>query len=77
MAALCTRPAQLPLFSTIVSIVMLHYNAAQSEITLDYNERTSLSTVRIFFSTIASILAALLPLEIVKQFDSVRVTVIS
>lgn len=59
-------------FSTVVSIVMLNYNAAQSEITLDYNERTSLSSVRIFFSTIASILAALIPLEIVKQFDSVR-----
>lgn len=59
-------------FSTVVSIVMLNYNAAQSEITLDYNERTSLSTVRIFFSTIASIFAALIPLEIVKQFDNVR-----
>ncbi len=59
-------------FSTVVSIVMLNYNAAQSEITLDYNERTSLSTVRIFFSTIASILAAVIPLEIVKQFDNLR-----
>lgn len=59
-------------FSTVVSIVMLNYNALQSEITLDYDERTSLSTVRIFFSTLASIAAALLPLEIVKQFNDVR-----
>ena len=59
-------------FSTVVSIVMLNYNALQSEITLDYDERTSLSTVRIFFSTVASIIAALIPIEIVKQFSDVR-----
>ena len=59
-------------FSTVVSIVMLNYNALQSEMTLDYDERTSLSSIRIFFSTVASIMAALLPLEIVKQFDDVR-----
>lgn len=59
-------------FSTVVSIVMLNYNALQAEITLDYDERTSLSSMRIFFSTLASIAAALLPLEIVKQFADVR-----
>jgi oligogalacturonide transporter len=59
-------------FSTVVSLVMLNYNALQAEITLDYNERTSLSSIRIAFSTLASILAALLPLEIVKGFDDVR-----
>jgi oligogalacturonide transporter len=51
---------------------MLNYNALQAELTLDYNERTSLSSTRIFFSTLASILAALIPLEIVKQFADVR-----
>jgi oligogalacturonide transporter len=59
-------------FSTTVSIVMLNYNALHSELTLDYNERTSLSSIRILFSTLASILAALLPLEIVKAFADVR-----
>lgn len=59
-------------FSTVVSIVMLNYNALQSEMTLDYDERTSLSSIRIFFSTVASIAAALVPLEIVKQFADVR-----
>lgn len=59
-------------FSTVVSIVMLNYNALHSEITLDYNERSSLSSVRIFFSTVASIAAALLPLEIVKILPDVR-----
>lgn len=59
-------------FSTVVSIVMLNYNALHSEITLDYHERSRLSSIRIFFSTVASILAALLPLEIVRAFADVR-----
>jgi oligogalacturonide transporter len=59
-------------FSTVVSIVMLNYNALQSELTLDYNERTALSSFRIFFSTVSSILCALLPLEIVGAFADVR-----
>ena len=59
-------------FSTVVSLVMLNYNALQAEITLDYNERTSLSSIRIAFSTLSSIVAALVPLEIVKGFADVR-----
>src|SRR5512142_1753147 len=59
-------------FSTIVSIVTLNYSSLQAELTLDYNERTSLATFRIFFSTLSSILCALLPLEIVKAFPDVR-----
>jgi oligogalacturonide transporter len=53
-------------FSTVVSFVMTAYNALASELTLDYHERTSVSSIRIFFSSFASILAAVLPLEIVK-----------
>lgn len=59
-------------YSTIISIVLLNYSALQAELTLDYNERTSLATFRIFFSTVSSILCALLPLEIVKAFPDVR-----
>ncbi|MEA4908480.1 MAG: MFS transporter [Anaerolineaceae bacterium] len=59
-------------FSTVVSIVMLNYNALQAELSLDYNERTSLTTFRIFFSTFSSILCALLPLQIVSLFPDVR-----
>ena len=59
-------------FSTVVSIVMLNYNALQSELSLDYDERTSLSSARIFFSATASIVSALVPLEIVKAFPDVR-----
>ena len=51
---------------------MLNYNALHSEITLDYHERSSLSSIRILFSTIASIVAAFVPLEIVKVFPDVR-----
>ncbi|MCS7010285.1 MAG: MFS transporter [Anaerolineales bacterium] len=59
-------------FSTVLSIVMLNYNALHAEITLDYNERAALSSVRIFFSTLSSIFSALLPMEIVKAFADVR-----
>jgi len=59
-------------YSTVVSLVLLNYSALQAEMTLDYNERTSLATFRIFFSTVSSILCALLPLEIVKAFPDVR-----
>lgn len=59
-------------FSTVVSIVMVSYNALASELTLDYHERTSISSSRIFFSTFSSILSAVLPLEIVKMFPDVR-----
>lgn len=53
-------------YSTVISIVLTAYNALASELTLDYHERTSVSSIRIFFSSAASILAAVLPLEIVK-----------
>ncbi|HBX67827.1 MAG TPA: MFS transporter [Chloroflexi bacterium] len=59
-------------FSTIVSIVMLNYNALQSELSLDYDERTSLSSARIFFSALASIVCALVPMEIVKASSDVH-----
>ncbi|HTX80387.1 MAG TPA: MFS transporter [Longilinea sp.] len=59
-------------FSTIVSFVTLNYTALHAEITLDYNERSSLSSFRIFFSTVASIVAALVPLQIVSAFPDVH-----
>jgi len=59
-------------FSTVVSIVMLNYNALQSELSLDYDERTGLSSARILFSAMASIICALVPLEIVKASPDVR-----
>jgi oligogalacturonide transporter len=58
-------------FSTVMSIVMLNYTALQAELTLDYHERAALGAVRIFFSTLASIIGAVLPLEIVQRFPDV------
>jgi oligogalacturonide transporter len=59
-------------FSTVVSIVGVSYNALAAELSLDYHERTSISSFRIFFSTFSSILCAVLPLEIVKLFPDVH-----
>ncbi|GAB4483136.1 MAG: MFS transporter [Anaerolineae bacterium] len=59
-------------YSTVVSIVTLNYNALQSELTLDYDERTRLSSFRIFFSTVSSLVCAVLPPEIVGMFPDVR-----
>ncbi len=59
-------------FSTVVSIVMVSYNALAAELSLDYHERTSISSFRIFFSTFSSILCAVLPLEVVKLFPDVH-----
>lgn len=59
-------------FSTVVSIVMLNYNALQSELTLDYHQRTLLGAARISFSTFSAILCAVLPLQVVNAFPDVR-----
>jgi oligogalacturonide transporter len=59
-------------FSTTISIVMLNYNALQSELTLDYDERTALGSIRIFFSAVSAVIAALLLLEIVERVQNVR-----
>jgi Na+/melibiose symporter-like transporter len=71
-ARFATVVASYLFFSTVVSIVLLNYNALQSELTLDYNERTTLSSFRIVFSAVGSVLAASLPLGIVGQFADVR-----
>ncbi|NDJ55029.1 MAG: MFS transporter [Chloroflexi bacterium] len=60
------------LFSTVSSIVLLNYNALHSELTLDYNERTSLSSIRIAFSTFSSLVVAVVPLWMVDQFQNPR-----
>ena len=59
-------------YSTIITMVMVPYNALPAELTADYNERTSLATFRMVFSGIAGILCAVLPLEIVKAFGDQR-----
>ncbi len=59
-------------FDTVLTMVMIPYNALASELTLNYEERTSLTSVRMFFSMFSSILCAVVPMEIVKAIPDVR-----
>ncbi|MGI6702306.1 MAG: MFS transporter [Christensenellales bacterium] len=53
-------------FGTAFTIVMVPYNAILSEMTSDYNERTSYTTVRMLVSASASLVAAVVPSMIIK-----------
>lgn len=48
-------------FGTAFTIVMVPYNAILSDMTDDYNERTSFTTIRMCFSGGTSLLAAVIP----------------
>lgn len=60
-------------FNTVVTMVMVPYQAMAAEITLDYNERTSVNSIRLFFSLASSLCCALFPLMIVNAFDDIRI----
>ncbi|MFP4509994.1 MAG: MFS transporter [Spirochaetaceae bacterium] len=53
-------------FSTIITMVMVPYNALASELTLDYADRSGLTTVRMAFSQVSTLVCALVPLLIVN-----------
>jgi len=53
-------------FGTAFTIVMVPYNAILSDITSDYNERTSYTTIRMVLSGAASLLSAVIPSIIIK-----------
>jgi len=57
-------------FGTVFSIVMVPYNAILSDMTSDYNERTSFTTFRMLFSGGASLLCAVIPGLIIKSAGS-------
>jgi oligogalacturonide transporter len=57
-------------FGTAFTIVMVPYNAILSDMTSDYNERTSFTMVRMLFSGGASLLAAVIPGVIIKSIGS-------
>lgn len=59
-------------FSTVSTTVMIPYLSMQPELTDDYHERTSLNLYKMAFSFLAGILAALVPMEIVKAFPDIR-----
>ena len=54
-------------FGTAFTIVMVPYNAILSEMTTDYNERTSFTTARMLMSAGASLIAAVVPTMIIKS----------
>jgi len=56
------------LFDTVLTIVMVPYTALAQEITLDYNERSSLSGYRLAFSYLSSLISAAVPMLIVGRF---------
>jgi oligogalacturonide transporter len=60
------------IFSTVITLVMVPYNALSSELSLDYDERTSLTSFRIFFSSVSSLVCAVVPLKIVRMFPDIK-----
>ena len=53
-------------FGTAFTIVMVPYNAILSDMTSDYDERTSFTTIRMLFSGGAALLAAVVPGILIK-----------
>ncbi|MEN3041993.1 MAG: MFS transporter [Fervidobacterium sp.] len=58
--------------NTVVTMVLIPYTAMSAEITLDYNERTAINSIRLVFSLISSLLCAVLPMMIVKAVGDVK-----
>lgn len=54
-------------FGTAFTIVMVPYNAILSDMTSDYNERTSYTTIRMLMSGAASLVCAVVPGIIIKS----------
>ncbi len=59
-------------FSTVSTTVMIPYLSMQPELSTDYNERTAVNVVKMGFSFMAGIIAAVVPLEIVQAFPDLR-----
>lgn len=58
--------------NTIVTMVLIPYTALSAELTLDYNERTTINSIRLVFSLLSSLLCAVLPMMIVKAAGDVK-----
>jgi oligogalacturonide transporter len=56
-------------FSTVSTICLVPYSSMSSEISSDYQERNTINGMRLFFSQVSSLLAAVLPLTVVEMFD--------
>ena len=60
------------LMNTVTTIVQVPFLAMAAELTTDYNERTSLTNVRMVVSVISSIICAVAPMLIVSAYREVR-----
>ncbi len=61
-------------FGTAFTIVMVPYNAILSDMTDDYNERTSFTTIRMCFSGGTSLLAAVIPGTIINAIGGASIS---
>lgn len=57
------------LFNTVLTMVMVPYNAIIPELTPSYNERSSLTGFRMAFSNLSSLICAAVPMLVVGRFD--------
>ncbi len=57
------------LYDTVATFVYMPYFALTPELTSDYDERTALTTTRMFFSILGSLIAFSVPLMIVDGFN--------
>jgi len=57
-------------FGTVISIVMVPYNTILSDMTTDYNQRTSYTTIRMIFSGGAALICAVFPSIVIKVFGA-------
>lgn len=57
------------LFDTAATLAYMPYYALTPELTSDYDERTALTSYRMFFSIFASLLAFTVPLFIIGEFN--------
>ena len=58
------------LYDASATMIYMPYFALTPELTSDYDERTSLTSVRAFFSLLGSLVAFTIPLIIVSKFSS-------
>lgn len=72
MALVAYYAGMYMVLDTAATIVYMPYYALTPEMTLDYDERTSLSTFRMMFNLIGSIIAWTTPLIIVRSFPDPR-----
>ena len=56
-------------FSTVSTVCLIPYASMSSEISTDYEERNAINGIRLFFSQLSSLVAAVLQLAVVELFD--------